>query len=206
MLVDTLPALRKRLLPRLQYKAAVGASEMKATPHLNRLPGRLQTVTFGAFGSCELLAHAQIAATCDTSVPFKKRQPSFKQVLCVIEYELDSCQGSLQRRNKGTISSRMVNPGSTFDRVDRTACAEFRALAAMEKLLKGQPNHNGKMAVAVTEPPCVSCLAAMVHFSQQYPDIKIEVSIDGALLRFGTEVGRFRPFSECRDGEATKVE
>ena len=56
------------------------------------------------------------------------------------------------------------------------------------------------MTIAVSEPPCVSCLAAMVKFSQGYPEIQIEVCIDGSLLRFGTEVGRFKAFSELEDG------
>lgn len=208
VLVDTLPALRRLLLPRLQDKAVTGASEMKKAANLDTL----QTITFGAIGSCELLAHCHIAASCGSAVPSKKRQLSFKNVLCVIEYALDSCQGSLQRRNKGTVGTPSVNPGGTggitWDRVDRTACAEFRALAAMEKLLESQMPLNqtsktgktGKMTIAVSEPPCVSCLAAMVKFSQGYPEIQIEVCIDGSLLRFGTEVGRFKAFSELEDG------
>ena len=206
--MDTLPALRRLLMPRLQDKAASGASEMKkANPNLDTL----QTITFGAIGSCELLAHCHIAASCGRAVS-KKRQLSFKNVLCVIDYALDSCQGSLQRRNKGSVGTPLVNPGGTggitWDRVDRTACAEFRALAAMEKLLQSQMASNqtsktgktGKMTIAVSEPPCVSCLAAMVKFSEGYPEIQIEVCIDGSLLRFGTEVGQFKKFSELEDG------
>lgn len=220
VLVDTLPGLRRLLLPRLKREAAFGVEELKKTrPDLCSL----QTITFGAIGSCEVLTHSQIdTATCG-GLPFKRAkqsQPSYKHVLCVIEYKLESCQGSLERRNRATLGSATVHLGTSIDRVNRAACAEFRALAAMEKVLQKLKNGSrtvrtqiqtpertptGTMAISVTEPPCVSCLAAMMHFARKYPEIKIEVSIHGALLRFGEEVGRFKSFSELSDlGDATE--
>merc|ERR1712228_316517 len=94
--------------------------------------------------------------------------------------------------------------------VNRAGCAEFRLLSALTSLASGatyetrmhrssevvlQDAANGAASAGpiartagderlfVTEPPCISCIAAMLQFTRRFPEVSLAVSIDSTLLR-----------------------
>eukprot|EP00434_Breviolum_minutum_P013023 symbB.v1.2.011473.t2/scaffold770.1/size163962/9 len=212
VLVDTLPVLRPQLLPSLQSRAFMGAVELQKTP-----PNlaNLETITFGVLGTCELLKHISIVAhstpspkTLKISRGGKGGALPYKQVTCLLHYNISALgQGTLQRSTgEGSPWSPSLSPTSgiaRLDRVDRSACAEFRALEALDAMLteqgpQGTEGAEGTMMFSVTEPPCVSCLGRLIRFSAKYPKINVEAWIDGSLWRFGLEVGRFQSLAETQ--------
>lgn len=212
VLVDTLPVLRPQLLPSLQSRAFMGAVELQKTP-----PNlaNLETITFGVLGTCELLKHICIVAhstpspkTLKISRGGKGGALPYKQVTCLLHYNISALgQGTLQRSTgEGSPWSPSLSPTSgiaRLDRVDRSACAEFRALEALDAMLtehgpQGTEGAEGTMMFGVTEPPCVSCLGRLIRFSAKYPKINVEAWIDGSLWRFGLEVGRFQSLAETQ--------
>ena len=204
--------LRPQLLPSLQSRAFMGAVELQKTP-----PNlaNLETITFGVLGTCELLKHISIVAhstpspkTLKISRGGKGGALPYKQVTCLLHYNISALgQGTLQRSTgEGSPWSPSLSPTSgiaRLDRVDRSACAEFRALEALDAMLteqgpQGTEGAEGTMMFSVTEPPCVSCLGRLIRFSAKYPKINVEAWIDGSLWRFGLEVGRFQSLAETQ--------
>lgn len=169
VLVDALPELRPQLLPSLKERAAEGASELlKPAPNLDCL----ETITFGAIGSCELLGSSKLVESAEPQLVEKPGflRLSHTHVLCIIDYEIytDTKQlsGRLERRNKGNVGAGAAR-SITASAVDRSACAEARALTVMQKLMCS--GAHGTVTISITEPPCVSCVAALLRFGQQYP-------------------------------------
>eukprot|EP00913_Durusdinium_trenchii_P007812 g7333.t1 len=188
VLVDALPELRPQLLPSLKERAAEGASELlKPAPNLDCL----ETITFGAIGSCELLGSSKLVESAEPQLVEKPGflRLSHTHVLCIIDYEIytDTKQlsGRLERRNKGNVGAGAAR-SITASAVDRSACAEARALTVMQKLMCS--GAHGTVTISITEPPCVSCVAALLRFGQQYPGLRINACIDGALFRYGQEM------------------
>ena len=168
---DAVPFVRPRLLPWLQERAAEGYRQLQRG-------GELDLITFGALGSCEVLKHGGIkASTADLGLQLRH-----KQVLCRVEYRLGGVEGQLQRRNRAESLDGLRLPNSP---VDRSACAEYRALGALEAL---GLEPKGQVQLSVSEPPCVACLQAMLAFQRQRPEVSMQVRIDGRLLRFGREL------------------
>ena len=175
-----------------QERAAEGASELlKPAPNLDCL----ETITFGAIGSCELLGSSKLVESAEPQLVEKPGflRLSHTHVLCIIDYEIytDTKQlsGRLERRNKGNVGAGAAR-SITASAVDRSACAEARALTVMQKLMCS--GAHGTVTISITEPPCVSCVAALLRFGQQYPGLRINACIDGALFRYGQEVGSLR--------------
>eukprot|EP00933_Yihiella_yeosuensis_P056054 TRINITY_DN5502_c1_g1_i1.p1 TRINITY_DN5502_c1_g1~~TRINITY_DN5502_c1_g1_i1.p1 ORF type:complete len:232 (-),score=47.02 TRINITY_DN5502_c1_g1_i1:185-880(-) len=168
--------------------------------------------SLGAFGTFELLDKAgfdvSVGPICRELAPESTEMEfGIGSVLCVADYEVQMPQGQekseselslpslplkgqLRRWNRGSSGGKMSKIQMplqaltlTGRSVDREACAEFRALAALTRLLP-ETGVNGSVRLSVSEPPCLSCAAAMLQFSRHFSHIRLHVRIDGTLLRF----------------------
>ena len=156
-------------------------------------------------GSCELLNHSKLISASSGLIERPSHlRLSHKRVLCVIDYQVEgpdaTLHGCLQRRNKGSAGGAIgAAPSIAASAVDRSACAEFRALSGMYKLMP--TGAHGSVKISVTEPPCVACVSAVLQFSQEFPQVRIQACIDGALFRFGEEIHKLKT---CKHVERTE--
>ena len=148
---------------------------------------RIPAVTLGVVGSCELLLAAGIMAKSGTLVS-KFDKGGVGNVLCVIDYDVTAegydFKGQVRRKNKlgGVGGAGPLMPltvavdgaVSAVSGVDRSACAEFRALSALSRRLEASGRIQGSVKLTVTEPPCLSCLSALLQFCSQHPQLRAE--------------------------------
>ena len=188
VLLDSLPWVRPALLPCMRKVLDPALAASMEDP---KRVGHIAAITLGTVGSCELLLSAGIMAKSQTLQELEGG--GVGNVLCVIEYEVvagsDNFVGQVRRRNKcGGITGSLL-PIVQEGNVDRSACAEFRALGALTRLLSGLSGQaRGSVTLSVTEPPCLSCLSAMLQFRMQHPQLRMEAVIDGSLMRYGRKL------------------
>lgn len=204
-IADTFPFLRPALRDALKHSATTaleklleGEQQLSSSPEV--APGKQVPMRLGALGTVELLGQLGVNADLAESAP--ERSPLPGLVTCFIEYEVigdsftEPMKGQLMRRNRA--GSSWSSPSLTalpFIKssvyVDRSACAEFQALSAFSLLFSsaGDPSKlMGHVRLHVSEPPCLSCISAMIQFQQLFPKLELHVSLTGILLRFGAEV------------------
>jgi len=170
--------------------------------------------SLGAVGTQMLLQRAGIAAAVGVEPGHSRAlasalrgapRPGPGTVLCLAAYRLSSggrpaVAGTVLRRNRGaspgasppvgaapTLLQAVQLPGRRP--VDRQACAEFRALSELAAGIAGLGGGlgaptTGSVRLHVTEPPCLSCLGALLQFSRAHPGVDLSVSLDSALLRY----------------------
>ena len=221
--MDSLPTLRPSLLPFMRQildSALVAYLEEPSTL------GRIPAITLGVVGSCELLLSAGIIAKSQALIPQSGNEGGVGSVLCVIDYATDAggLKGQVRRRNRlGRLGEppapslqavSLQGAARAHDRVERSACAEFRALAVLGRRLRrhsglGGLPLRGSVKLSVTEPPCLSCLSALMHFCTQHPQLRVEARsglesridllvstvsvfrqaiLDGSLMRYGRQL------------------
>lgn len=229
LLADMIPSCRAQILPPLLLAAgdlshqvlvarACGDGGWRPTAETLDVGG------FGAFGTRALLDGVGISQLQGrppahvpgwaTSMENSKLGPG--AVLCAVIYNLAKSQaevsGSLLRQNGAAGSTTLSSeargmhllratplPGSP---VDRTACAEFRALsevATCAAKMQGCGPVTGSVQLYVTEPPCLSCVGVLVQLSDMLPQVILSTSIDGALLRYALELQRSPPQRNMTD-------
>lgn len=187
----------------------------------------LATLSLGVFGSRELLRSVNVELLsgppqpCDVPGWRVVRRSNSGVVLCAAVYDIlvhdVRCQDVLLRRNGSRSQVRTDAfaepfvlrashlPGSP---VDRSACAEFQVLCELVARLRSVRSPlclqtiTGQVRVYVTEPPCLSCIGAMLQFSKALPGVAMAVSIDGAMLRYGNRLAAHAatPTDETKGG------
>ncbi|CAE7630752.1 unnamed protein product [Symbiodinium microadriaticum] len=231
--MDSLPTLRPSLLPFMRQildSALVAYLEEPSTL------GRIPAITLGVVGSCELLLSAGIIAKSQALIPQSGNEGGVGSVLCVIDYDATEdaggLKGQVRRRNRlgrlgepaapslqaVSLQGAALAQARAHDRVERSACAEFRALAVLGRRLRRHSGGlgsaqtkplRGSVKLSVTEPPCLSCLSALMHFCTQHPQLRVEARsglesridllvstvsvfrqaiLDGSLMRYGRQL------------------
>jgi len=159
-------------------------------------------VSLGVLGTQELLSlhGTEILQSLPPDVillhPVARCGPA--TVVCAVVYQVTT--GAGKRSGQVLRSNSAAEFGDDFallcatrlpgSHVDRRACAEFRALSELAKILSEMSDTStaarlhGLASVYVTEPPCFSCVFALMQFSQLFPYVSIAVFVDGTLLRY----------------------
>ena len=211
--MDSLPTLRPSLLPFMRQildSALVAYLEEPSTL------GRIPAITLGVVGSCELLLSAGITAKSQELIPKSGNEGGVGSVLCMIDYDATEAAGGLKgqvrRRNRlGRLGEEtaqvfaLQGAALAHDRVERSACAEFRALAVLGRRLRRHSMHShlgsaqkplrGSVKLSVTEPPCLSCLSALMHFCTQHPQLRVEARSRLEMLRVSDRPASLRCLS-----------
>eukprot|EP00439_Symbiodinium_sp_Y106_P049164 s2032_g6.t1 len=207
VLMDSLPALRPSLLPFMrQILDSALLAYLEEPSSTSSTLGRIPAITLGVVGSCELLLSAGIIARSQALIPKSGKEGGVGNVLCVIDYDAEaavSLKGQVRRRNRlgelpaqAQVALPLRGGAILHDRVERSACAEFRALAVLGRRLRrhslGSVQETkplrGSVKISVTEPPCLSCLSALMRFCTEHPQLRVEAVLDGSLMRYGRKL------------------
>lgn len=169
-------------------------------------------MSLGAHGSAELLRCSGIAVLQDDPhicEDFGKSRlvtdlghPG--DVLCEGWYELSGdskeISGNIFHLNRAPAQPRRIKWPAALQAtqlpaslVDRRACAEFLMFAELSARaqaagLPGGDAVSGVLRIQISEPPCLSCAALLVSVAKVLPQVKLIVSIDGAMLRYGKRI------------------
>jgi len=190
LFADALPSLRPSLMPNLKITAnrllralleAQGGGQKRPL-----LQDKLEGIsTLGAVGSSELLAMGGLQATPGLSPETLPEGKNYGvgAVLCIAEYEVGPFRGRLLHRNSAMAGPQLLEAMHLPGAVDRAACAEFKALCELAALLP-DTDLTGSVRMSISEPPCLSCVSAMLQFSRRFSNIELTLMIDSTLLRF----------------------